>query len=72
MWKRAFFQDHAAKFFSAFANVSFGRLEGCVADSLPATFHPLFLFVWFMVGFFAVAENGLLSFQPLLYAFTEK
>lgn len=62
MWRWAFFQDHAAKFFSAFANVSFGSLEGCVADSLPATFHPLVLFVWFIVVFLAVAENSLLTF----------
>lgn len=61
MWKRAFFQDHAAKFFSAFANVSFGRLVSPV------------IFIRVVHGwFFAVAENGLLSFQPLLYAFTEK
>lgn len=71
MWKRAFFQDHAAKFFSAFANVSFGRLEGCVAV-FTSYFSPV-IFIRVVHGwFFAVAENGLLSFQPLLYAFTEK
>lgn len=38
MWKVAFFQDSAAKFFSTLANISFRSLEAYKAYSLPATF----------------------------------